>query len=130
MLFFIFLFREKNFVDSLLQRLENYSLHLEEKVEERTELYKSEKDRADSLLYQMLPKGVADQLKRGNVSHNDDCLPTIVLFQMILHLNESLKIKIPIFLKFKPRLMLSLNFIEFLADNQLDKIKILEFSSK
>ena len=64
-----FCFREKNLVDSLLQRLENYSLHLEEKVEERTELYKSEKDRADSLLYQMLPKGVADQLKRGNVSN-------------------------------------------------------------
>ena len=54
-------------MDSLLQRLENYSQHLEEKVEERTELYKSEKDRADSLLYQMLPKGVAEQLKKGNV---------------------------------------------------------------
>ena len=61
------MFREKNLVDSLLQRLENYSLHLEEKVEERTELYKAEKDRADTLLYQMLPQGVADQLKRGNV---------------------------------------------------------------
>ena len=55
-------------MDSLLERLENYSQHLEEKVEERTVQYKTEKDRADKLLYQMLPKAVADQLKKGNVS--------------------------------------------------------------
>jgi len=54
-------------VDSLLERLEYHSTHLEEKVEERTEQYKAEKDRADSLLYQMLPKAVAEQLKKGNV---------------------------------------------------------------
>lgn len=55
-------------MDSLLKRLEHYSLHLEEKVEERTEQYKAERERADTLLYQMLPKAVADQLKKGKVS--------------------------------------------------------------
>ncbi|CAK8676721.1 unnamed protein product [Clavelina lepadiformis] len=59
-------YREKNLVDSLLERLEQYSHHLEDKVEERTELYRSEKERADSLLYQMLPKPVAERLKKGN----------------------------------------------------------------
>ena len=55
-------------MDSLLKRLEHYSSHLEEKVEERTEQYKAERERADMLLYQMLPQAVADQLKRGKVN--------------------------------------------------------------
>ncbi|XP_076801487.1 atrial natriuretic peptide receptor 1-like isoform X2 [Clavelina lepadiformis] len=59
-------YHEKNLVDSLLERLEQYSHHLEDKVEERTELYRREKERADSLLYQMLPKPVAERLKKGN----------------------------------------------------------------
>uniref|UniRef100_H2YFA5 guanylate cyclase n=1 Tax=Ciona savignyi TaxID=51511 RepID=H2YFA5_CIOSA len=57
--------KEHNLVDSLLERLEQYSQHLEDKVEERTEQYKAEKERADSLLYLMLPKPVAERLKRG-----------------------------------------------------------------
>lgn len=61
-------------MDSLLKRLEHYSLHLEEKVEERTEQYKAERERADTLLYQMLPKAVADQLKKGKVSTKNLCL--------------------------------------------------------
>lgn len=60
--------RKKNLVDSLLERLENYSQHLEDKVEERTAQFKAEKERADSLLYQMLPKQVAERLKNGSVS--------------------------------------------------------------
>ena len=55
-------------MDSLLHRLEQHNRNLEDKVEERTHQYKTEKDRADNLLYQMLPKVVADNLKRGNVS--------------------------------------------------------------
>lgn len=61
-------YREKCLVDSLLHRLEQHNRNLEDKVEERTHQYKTEKDRADNLLYQMLPKVVADNLKRGNVS--------------------------------------------------------------
>jgi len=36
-------------------------------VEEKTQQYKSEKERSDSLLYQMLPKSVANRLKRNTV---------------------------------------------------------------
>ena len=70
-------YREKNLVDNLLRRLENYSQHLEDKVEERTILYKGEKERADTLLYQMLPKRVAEQLKKGDVSKK---CPVVLFF--------------------------------------------------
>uniref|UniRef100_H2YFF7 Guanylate cyclase n=1 Tax=Ciona savignyi TaxID=51511 RepID=H2YFF7_CIOSA len=55
--------RETNLVDSLFQRLQQYSYSLEEKVEEKTEQYRAEKEKSDSLLYQMLPKMVAERLK-------------------------------------------------------------------
>lgn len=54
-------------IDSLIQRLQKYSDFLEEKVEEKTEQYKAEKERSDSLLYQMLPKSVANRLKHNTV---------------------------------------------------------------
>ena len=57
-------------MDSLLERLDNYSTHLEEKVDERTKQYKAEKERADTLLYQMLPEAVAEQLKKGKVRNS------------------------------------------------------------
>ena len=50
-------------VDSLMDRMEDYSCHLEDLVEERTIQYKKEKERADGLLYRMLPKCVADDMK-------------------------------------------------------------------
>ena len=52
-------------VDSLMDRMEDYSCHLEDLVEERTIQYKKEKERADGLLYRMLPKCVADDMKAG-----------------------------------------------------------------
>lgn len=52
-------------VDSLMDRMEDYSCHLEDLVEERTIQYKKEKERADDLLYRMLPKCVADDMKNG-----------------------------------------------------------------
>ena len=46
-----------------MDRMEDYSCHLEDLVEERTIQYKKEKERADDLLYRMLPKCVADDMK-------------------------------------------------------------------
>ena len=60
-------FRRQNLFDRMLTRLEQYSTTLEDKVEERTIQYKSEKERADNLLYQMLPKPVAEMLKSRRV---------------------------------------------------------------
>jgi len=63
----LFACRGETFIDSLLGRLEKYSNHLEEKVEEKTEQYKAEKERSDNLLYQMLPRSAADALKKDKV---------------------------------------------------------------
>uniref|UniRef100_A0A674J4T7 Guanylate cyclase domain-containing protein n=1 Tax=Terrapene triunguis TaxID=2587831 RepID=A0A674J4T7_9SAUR len=44
----------ENYMDTLIRRLQLYSRNLEHLVEERTELYKAERDRADRLNF-MLP---------------------------------------------------------------------------
>ncbi|XP_066273633.1 atrial natriuretic peptide receptor 1-like [Branchiostoma lanceolatum] len=54
-----------NILDNLLSRMEQYANNLEGLVQERTEAFLNEKKRAEDLLYQILPKSVADQLKRG-----------------------------------------------------------------
>uniref|UniRef100_A0A672QKT8 Guanylate cyclase n=1 Tax=Sinocyclocheilus grahami TaxID=75366 RepID=A0A672QKT8_SINGR len=54
-----------NILDNLLSRMEQYANNLEELVEERTQAYLEEKRKAETLLYQILPHSVAEQLKRG-----------------------------------------------------------------
>ncbi|XP_059809174.1 guanylyl cyclase C-like [Hypanus sabinus] len=53
----------KSYMDTLIRRLQMYSKNLEHLVEERTALYKAERDRADQLNYMLLPKPVVIQLK-------------------------------------------------------------------
>ncbi|XP_072039413.1 atrial natriuretic peptide receptor 1-like [Amphiura filiformis] len=55
----------KNIVDNLLSRMEQYATNLETLVEERTAAFLEEKKRAETLLYEVLPKSVADKLTRG-----------------------------------------------------------------
>ncbi|XP_072028687.1 atrial natriuretic peptide receptor 1-like [Amphiura filiformis] len=55
----------ENILDNLLSRMEQYANNLEALVEERTEAFLEEKKRAETLLYEVLPKSVADKLKRG-----------------------------------------------------------------
>ncbi|XP_061188878.1 atrial natriuretic peptide receptor 1-like [Saccostrea echinata] len=52
-------------IDSMINMLETYANNLEDLVEERTVSLNEEKDKTDRLLYRMLPKSVADRLKRG-----------------------------------------------------------------
>lgn len=63
--------RKQNLIDRMIDRLEQYSTNLEDKVEERTIQYRAEKERADNLLYQMLPKPVAEMLKSRRVNPNE-----------------------------------------------------------
>ena len=45
----------ETYMDNLIRRLQMYSKNLEHLVEERTSLYKAERDRADRLNFMLLP---------------------------------------------------------------------------
>ncbi|XP_071984061.1 guanylyl cyclase C isoform X2 [Engystomops pustulosus] len=53
----------ESYMDTLLRRLQLYSKNLEHLVEERTKLYKAERDRADRLNFMLLPGPVVKSLK-------------------------------------------------------------------
>eukprot|EP00057_Strongylocentrotus_purpuratus_P014433 XP_011668907.1 PREDICTED: atrial natriuretic peptide receptor 1 [Strongylocentrotus purpuratus] len=55
----------KGLVDTLLSRMEQYASNLESLVQERTEAFYEEKRKAEELLYQILPRPVAEELKKG-----------------------------------------------------------------
>lgn len=54
-----------NILDNLLKRMEQYADNLEALVEERTQDYFEEKRKCEELLYQLLPKSIANQLISG-----------------------------------------------------------------
>ncbi|XP_062859202.1 guanylyl cyclase C [Trichomycterus rosablanca] len=53
----------KSYMGNLIRRLQMYSRNLEHLVEERTALYKAERDRADNLNFMLLPRPVVHSLK-------------------------------------------------------------------
>ncbi|XP_074519446.1 guanylyl cyclase C [Halichoeres trimaculatus] len=53
----------ESYMDNMIRRLQSYSRNLEHLVEERTALYKSERDRADRLNFMLLPRPVVKSLK-------------------------------------------------------------------
>ncbi|XP_029285462.1 LOW QUALITY PROTEIN: atrial natriuretic peptide receptor 2 [Cottoperca gobio] len=55
-------------VDMMMNLMEKYSKHLEAIVAERTQDLLQEKQKTDRLLYSMLPKPVADDLRQGRTS--------------------------------------------------------------
>ncbi|KAK3100996.1 hypothetical protein FSP39_000087 [Pinctada imbricata] len=60
-----YLAKNNNIMDNLIRRMEQYANNLESVVEERTKAYIEEKRRAETLLYRMLPKSVAESLQNG-----------------------------------------------------------------
>lgn len=54
-------------MDDLLRRMEQYANNLEALVEEKTEQLSQEKRRSEELLYQVLPRLVAQQLMAGEL---------------------------------------------------------------
>nr|XP_057918635.1 guanylyl cyclase C [Doryrhamphus excisus] len=57
----------ESYMDNLIRRLQMYSRNLEHLVEERTALYKAERDRADCLNFMLLPGPVVKSLKETGV---------------------------------------------------------------
>ncbi|XP_028990788.1 guanylyl cyclase C isoform X2 [Betta splendens] len=58
---------KESYMDNMIRRLQMYSRNLEHLVEERTALYKAERDRADRLNFMLLPGPVVKSLKETGV---------------------------------------------------------------
>uniref|UniRef100_A0A0N4Z5T7 Guanylate cyclase n=1 Tax=Parastrongyloides trichosuri TaxID=131310 RepID=A0A0N4Z5T7_PARTI len=54
-----------NMMDYMFKKMENYASHLESEVMERTKELVDEKKKSDILLYRMIPKSIADEIKAG-----------------------------------------------------------------
>ncbi|XP_059114700.1 guanylyl cyclase C [Peromyscus eremicus] len=59
--------KNESYMDTLIRRLQLYSRNLEHLVEERTKLYKAERDRADRLNFMLLPRLVVKSLKEKGI---------------------------------------------------------------
>ena len=69
-----------NIFDNMLAMMEKYANNLEALVEERTQLLIEEKQITDSLLHEILPRPVAEQLKQ---------VKQIKFYIILLQLNHS-----------------------------------------
>lgn len=55
-----------NIFDNMMAMMEKYANNLEALVDERTDQLQEEKKKTEALLLEMLPRPVAEQLKKGN----------------------------------------------------------------
>ncbi|XP_031465796.1 atrial natriuretic peptide receptor 2-like [Phasianus colchicus] len=81
-----------NPVDMMMTLMEKYSKHLEILVSERTQDLMHEKQKTDRLLYSMLPKQVADDLRQGKRAQAQSYLSATIFFSDIVgftHLSSS-----------------------------------------
>ncbi|KAK5893002.1 hypothetical protein CgunFtcFv8_005915 [Champsocephalus gunnari] len=68
--------KRANIIDSMLRMLEQYSSNLEDLIRERTDELEVERSKTDKLIGQLLPKSVAQSLKKGKPvqpEHYSDC---------------------------------------------------------
>ncbi|XP_029471260.1 atrial natriuretic peptide receptor 1-like [Rhinatrema bivittatum] len=71
-------------VDMMMMLMEKYSKHLEVLVAERTQDLTHEKQKTDRLLYSMLPKQVADDLRQGKPSQAQSYTGATIFFSDIV----------------------------------------------
>jgi len=71
-------------VDNMLQMMEKYTDQLEELVDERTRQLEIEKGKTEELLYKMLPKPIADELKVGKAVEAESFSSVTIFFSDIV----------------------------------------------
>nr|XP_029730687.1 atrial natriuretic peptide receptor 1-like isoform X2 [Aedes albopictus] len=74
----------ENLMDDLLRRMEQYANNLESLVEEKTEQLSMEKRRTEELLYQVLPRPVAQQLLAGEMVQPEQFETVTIYFSDIV----------------------------------------------
>ncbi|XP_062271106.1 retinal guanylyl cyclase 2-like [Scomber scombrus] len=90
--------KRANIIDSMLRMLEQYSSNLEDLIRERTDELEIERQKTDKLIGQLLPKSVAQALKKGKPvqpEHYSDCtlyFSDIVGFTTISALSEPIEV--------------------------------------
>uniref|UniRef100_A0AAQ4P3N1 Guanylate cyclase n=1 Tax=Gasterosteus aculeatus aculeatus TaxID=481459 RepID=A0AAQ4P3N1_GASAC len=90
--------KRANIIDSMLRMLEQYSSNLEDLIRERTDELEVERNKTDKLIGQLLPKSVAQALKKGKPvqpEHYSDCtlyFSDIVGFTTISALSEPIEV--------------------------------------
>ncbi|KAM3956691.1 LOW QUALITY PROTEIN: atrial natriuretic peptide receptor 1 [Aphomia sociella] len=85
-----------NLMDDLLRRMEQYANNLESLVEEKTEQLSLEKRRSEELLYQVLPRPVAQQLMAGEMVQPESFECVTVYFSDIVGFTELCAASTPI----------------------------------
>ncbi|XP_076581645.1 retinal guanylyl cyclase 2-like [Chaetodon auriga] len=90
--------KRANIIDSMLRMLEQYSSNLEDLIRERTDELEVERNKTEKLVGQLLPKSVAQALKKGRPvqpEHYSDCtlyFSDIVGFTTISALSEPIEV--------------------------------------
>ncbi|KAG8201257.1 hypothetical protein JTE90_019895 [Oedothorax gibbosus] len=87
---------EVNIMDNLLMRMEQYAHNLESLVEQRTAAFMEEKKRSEELLYQVLPRSVAEQLKRGKAVVPEYFDSVTVFFSDVMGFTQMCSLSTPI----------------------------------
>ncbi|XP_030376658.1 atrial natriuretic peptide receptor 1 [Scaptodrosophila lebanonensis] len=78
----------ENLMDDLLNRMEQYANNLESLVEEKTRQLSLEKQRTEELLYQILPRPVAQQLMAGDLVQPEEFSSVTIYFSDIVGFTE------------------------------------------
>lgn len=87
---------KSNIFDNMLAIMEKYAYNLEGLVQERTNQLSEEKKKTDALLHRMLPKSVAESLKRGEPveAESFDCVT--IYFSDIVGFTELSAVSTPL----------------------------------